>query len=190
MTVRLVSDASNVLAFPGETRARPSVELLMELAPSRSLVATLTAERGEPPHDAWAGFAREFAFQARTLEIGHGQDVAIMRLRALVDAHIAHAVELCRVYHETADRMVSLEVRAARAERVTSSTMVALRAARAETRDHAIAARAAADAALGAAAALATYIREELGALPVSTTSRVSFCCLPPRRAEALHPTS
>jgi hypothetical protein len=140
----------------------------MELAPSRSLVATLTAERGEPPHDAWAGFAREFAFQARTLEMGHGQDVAIMRLRALVDAHIAHAVELCRVYHETADRMVSLEVRAARAERVTSSTMVALRAARAETRDHAIAARAAADAALGAAAALATYIREGLGALPVS----------------------
>src|SRR5580698_862530 len=45
MTVRLVSDASNVLAFPGETRARPSVELIMELAPSRSLVDTLLAER-------------------------------------------------------------------------------------------------------------------------------------------------
>jgi hypothetical protein len=168
MTVRLVSDSSNVLAFPGETRARPSVELIMELAPSRSLVDTLTAERGDPPYHAWAGFAREFAFQARTLEIGHGRDVAIMRLRGLVDAHIAHAVDLCRAYRDVADRMVSLEVRAAQAERLASPALIALWAARAEMRGHAIAARAAADGALGAAAALATYIREDLGALPVS----------------------
>jgi hypothetical protein len=168
MTVRLVSDASNVLAFPGETRARPSVELLMELPPSRSLVDTLTAERGDPPHDAWAGFAREFAFQARTLEIGHGRDAAIMRLRELVDAHIAHAVELCRAYRDVADRMVSLEVHAAQAERVASPALIALWAARVEMRGHAIAAKGAADGALGAAAALATYIREGLGALPVS----------------------
>src|SRR5271154_757197 len=119
MTLRLVSDASNVLAFPGQTRERPSVELIMELAPSRSLVDTLTAERGDPTHDAWAGFAREFAFQARTLEIGQGRDVAIMRMRGLVDAHIAHAVDLCRAYRDVADRMVSLEVRTAQMERVT-----------------------------------------------------------------------
>ena len=168
MTVRLVSDASNVLAFPGETPARPSVELIMELAPSRSLVDTLTAERGDPPHDAWAGFAREFAFQARTLEIGQGRDVAIVRLRGLIDAHITHAVDLCRAYQKTADHMVLLEVRTARMERVASPMLVALRAARADVRNHAIAARAAADGALGAAAALATYIREGLGALPVS----------------------
>jgi hypothetical protein len=168
MTVTLMSDASNVLAFPGETRTRPSVELILELAPSRSLVDTLTAERGDPPHDAWAGFAREFAFQARTLEIGHGRDAAIIRLRRLVDAHIAHAVDLCRAYREVADRMVSLEVRAAQAERLASPVLTALWAARPELRGHTIAARAAADAALGAAAALATYIREGLGALPVS----------------------
>jgi hypothetical protein len=141
MTVRLVSDTSNVLAFPGKTRARPSVELITELAPSRSLVDTLIAERGDQPHDAWAGFAREFAFQARTLEIGHGRDVAIMRLRGLVDAHIAHAVDLCRAYRDVADRMVSLEVRTAQMERVTSPMLVALRAARgaggnARSRDH------------------------------------------------------
>src|ERR1700684_4348159 len=105
MTVRLLSHASRVLACRGETRARPSVDLIMDLAPSRSLVDTLTAERGDPPHDAWAGFAREFAFQARTLEIGHGRDVAIMRLRGLVDAHIAHAVNLCQAYRDVADRM-------------------------------------------------------------------------------------
>src|SRR4029077_8672808 len=100
MTVRLVSDASNVLAFPGETRARPSVELLMELAPSRSLVDSLTAERGDPPHDAWAGFAVGFALQARTLEIGHGRDTAILRLRVLVDALVAHAADLCRAWQK------------------------------------------------------------------------------------------
>ena len=43
MTVRLVSDGTNVLVFPSETQARPGVELIMELAPSRSLVDTLTA---------------------------------------------------------------------------------------------------------------------------------------------------
>src|ERR1700692_3118524 len=121
MTVRLVSDASNVLAFPGETRARPMSKLLRERAPPRSLVATLPAERGDPPHDAWAGFAREFAFQARTLEIDHGLHAAIMRLRALVDAHIAHGVDLCRACRDAADHMVSLEVRTAQAERVASS---------------------------------------------------------------------
>src|SRR6202171_3119291 len=143
MTVRLVSDTSNVLAFPGETRARPSVELIMELAPSRSFVDTLIAERGDQPHDTWAGFAREFAFQARTLEIGHGRDAAIMRrLRGLVDAHIAHAVDLCSTYRDVADRMVSLEVRAAQAERVASPALIVLWAARAEMRGHAIAARA------------------------------------------------
>jgi hypothetical protein len=115
-----------------------------------------------------AGFAREFAFQTRTLEIGHGRDAAIMRLRGLVDAHIAYAVDLCRAYQDVADRMVSLEVRTPHAERVASSALTALRAARAEMRGHAIAARAAADGALGAAAPLAAYIQEGLGALPVS----------------------
>jgi hypothetical protein len=168
MSVRLVSDTSNVLTFPGATRARPGVELIMELAPSRSLVDTLTAERGDPPHDAWAGLAREFAFQARTLEIGHGRDAATVRLRELVDAHVVHAVDLCRAWREAADRMVSLEVCAAQAERVAPPALMALQAARAEMHGHAIAARAAADGALGAAAALAAYIREGLGASPVS----------------------
>lgn len=90
-----------------------------------------------------------------------------MRVRGPVDAHIAHAVDLCRAYKDVADGMVSLEVRTAHAERVASSALSALRAARAEMRGHAIAATAA-DGALGAAAALAAYIKESLGALPVS----------------------
>jgi len=59
--------------------------------------------------------------------------------------------------------MVSLEVRTAQMERVTSPALITLWGVRAEMRGHAIAARAAADGALGAAAALATYVREGLG---------------------------
>jgi hypothetical protein len=162
------SDASKVVRFPVERRARPSVELVARLAPPRSLVDTLIAERGEAPHDVQAGFAREFAYQARALEAGHGRDEAIIRLRRLVDAHVAHAAEVCQTYQDAADRMVSMEVEVARAERVPSPALRALLSVRAEVRGRAIAARAAADGALGAAAALATYIREGLGAMPVS----------------------
>jgi hypothetical protein len=168
MPVRLVAGSSNVLEFPGETRIRPSVELLMELAPPRSLVDTLSAERGDPGHDSWAGFAREFAHQARTLEIGHGREVAVIDLRSLVDAHVAHAVRLCRLYQAAADRMISLEVRAVQAERLSTPIRIALMAARTEMRGHALAARTAADGALGAATALAAYIREGSGVRPVS----------------------
>jgi hypothetical protein len=164
------SDASKVVRFPAERRARPSVELVARLAPPRSLVDTLIAERGEAPHDVQAGFAREFAYQARALEAGHGCDEAIIRLRRLVDAHVAHATEVCQAYQDAADRMVSMEVEVevARAERVPSPALRALLNVRAEVRGRAIAARAAADGALGAATALATYVREGLGVMPVS----------------------
>jgi hypothetical protein len=64
--------------------------------------------------------------------------------------------------------MVALEVRASRTERVPGPLRLALDAARAEYQGRAIAARAAADAAFGAASALATYVREEHGAAPMN----------------------
>ena len=98
MAVELVSDRSNVVPFPAVRRESPSVELVARLAPPRSLVDTLIAERGGAPHDAYAGFAREFAHQVRALEAGLGRDAATIRLRGLVDAHVAHAAEICRAY--------------------------------------------------------------------------------------------
>ena len=80
--------------------------------------------------------------------------------------------------------MVSLEVRAAQAERVASPVLTTLWAARAEMRGHAIAARAAADGAL----ARPRRWRPMSGRVSVlyrsATPSRVSFCCSRPRRAE------
>ena len=60
------------------------------------------------------------------------------------------------------------EVETAQAVRVSPQARTALEAARAELRGRAIAARVAADGALGAAAALAVYVREGLGGLPMS----------------------
>ena len=179
MAVEGVLDKGNVVRFPVARRERPrgsgqglarerAVDLVARLAPSRSWVDSLLAERGESPHDVRAGFAREFAYQVRSLEAGHGRDDAIVRLRVLVDAHVTHAVEVCRAYQESADRMVREEVEAAHAVRVLSPMRTELAGARAALHGRAIAARVAADAALGAATALTIYIREGLGGLPVS----------------------
>jgi hypothetical protein len=85
-----------------------------------------------------------------------------------VDAHIAHAVEICRAYQDAADRLVRREVEVAQAGRVQEHVRMRVAAARDEVHGRAIAARIAADAAQGAAAALGAYIREGLGGLAVS----------------------
>jgi len=162
------SDESNVVRFPVERRESAGIELVSRLAPPRSLVDTLTAEAGLPAHDAVAGMAEEFAHQARSLEAGYGRDDAILRLRSFVDALVTHAAEVCRGYQTSADRLIGIEVRAAQAERLSATDRQGLHLARAELRGRAIAARAAADAAIGAASALAIYIRAGLGALPAS----------------------
>lgn len=162
------ADQTSVVRFPMEKRERPTVELLIRIAPSRSLVDTFVAERGEDPPDVQAEFARAFGSLGRVLGLGCGRDEAVVRLRHLVDAHLGHAADVCRAYQGAADRMVGLEVQAAKADRVPLALRLALDAAQVEFRDRAIVARAVVDAAMGAASALATYIREELGALPVS----------------------
>jgi hypothetical protein len=164
MAIKLVS---NVVPFPGGQLERPSIELVARLAPSRSLVDTLMAERGLAFHDARAGLAREMAYQARAVEQGHGRDETIVRLRGLMDSHIGHAVEMCRSYQDAANHLLCREVEIAQAVRVQAHVRTNLAAARDEVHGRAIAARIAADAAQGAAAALANYIREGLGGLAV-----------------------
>jgi hypothetical protein len=158
----------NIVALPVRSSERPSIELVTRLAPSRSLVETLAAEAGGSLHDARAGVCREFLEQLRALELGCGNADALVKVRGLVDAHIAHATVVCRAYQDAADRMVALEVRKAQSDYVPPHLRAALNAARAEWRGMAIAARTAADAAIGAATALTTFIREGMGDSPVS----------------------
>ena len=167
MVIRLVSDTTNVVQFPREKTERATIEMVVVLAPPRSLVDSLMAERGLRAHDAQAGMMRELAHQARTLDAGHDRDEAIVRLRALVDAHVAHAVQVCRAYRIAGDTLIRVETEAARALRVEQHMRLRLSRARELLCGRAIAARAAADAALGAVTALATYILEGVDGLAV-----------------------
>ena len=121
-----------ILQFPSARREPSAIEAVVRLAPSRSLVDSLLAEAGIAAHDAAAGMARELAHRLRALEAGEGSDGAIIRLRRLVDAHVLHAMDLCREYQVAADRLISLEVQAARADRLTGTLQAALHAARAD----------------------------------------------------------
>jgi hypothetical protein len=123
-------------------------------------VDTLIAEAGMVARDAATEIAAPFAYQARALEAGFALDEVITRLRRLVDAHVAHAAEICREYQVVVDELMDQEVRAAQAERLDGRRQMALHRARANFRGCAIAARVAADAAQGAVRALACYIRE------------------------------
>jgi hypothetical protein len=153
-----------ILPFSTQRPQRASIELVTRLAPSRSLVDSLMAEAGLATWDAAAGMAVEFTYQARAMEAGYDRDTVIIKLRALVDAQIAHAAEICLNYQESADRLIGLEIKAARAERLSGQMKRVVQRARADWRGRAIAARAAADAAQGAVRALVTYIRDGLDA--------------------------
>jgi hypothetical protein len=168
MVLRVVSDRSNVLPFPVERIEPPSIELVARLVPTRSLVDTLIAERGDAHHDTHSVFAHEFAYQVRALEIGFGRDQAIIRLRGLVDAHVTHAVEVCRGYQQAMEHLVRKEISVAHRLKVSPQERNALETARAEMRGRAIAARIAADSAQGAASALAIYVLDGLGGLAAS----------------------
>jgi hypothetical protein len=166
MALSLVSDTTNVLPFPGDRTERATMELVALLAPPRSLVDTLVAERGLRPHDAQAGTARTLSYQASTLEAGFGREETIARLRVLVDAHVAHAARICRAYREAGERLMGMEFEAAHAARMGPHMHLRLARARDRVRGRAIAARAAADMALGAVTALSTYGPESESGLP------------------------
>ena len=159
---------SKVVPFPARPRASTDMEMVHGAAPSRSLVATLLAEAGLPARDVAGSVAHDLAYQAWTFERGYGREAAIRRFRAAVDVITAHAAELCRDFEAVADRLVAVERHAAASDGDSPSERLALGPVREEFRGRAIAARAAADAAIGAAAALATYIREGSGVTPAS----------------------
>lgn len=152
-----------ILRFPVVRRKTPSIEAVTALAPPRSMVDSLLAEAGFEAHDVARGFAREFDYLVRAVQIGAGPDDATIRLRHLLDTHLLHAMDLCQAFQSACDRLVKLEVRIARADMLGGRAQAALRRARREFRDRAIAARVATDAATGAAEALAAHVRSVAG---------------------------
>ena len=108
--LQLVSDnTANVIPFPIDRAERATIGMVVTLAPPRSLVDSLMADRGLLPHDAHSATAGEIAVHARTLQAAHGRDETVIRLRFLIDAHVAHAVEVCRDYRDAGDHLIGLE---------------------------------------------------------------------------------
>lgn len=157
------SGGATIVQFPMARREPPSIEAVTALAPPRSLVESLANEAAFETRNAMRGFDREFEYLARAIALGSGSDDAIMRLRDLLDTHVVHAMELCLAFQTAGNRLVTLEVQVARAEKVGGPAVLALQQARREFRARAIAARVAADAALGAAQALAGHVRRVAG---------------------------
>ena len=162
------SRSAMILRFPAVRREPPSIEAVTALAPSHSLVDSLLAEVGFEARDTASGFGREFRYLLRAIEIGSGPDDAVIRLRQMLDNHLVHAMELCRAFQATGDRLVGLEVQMGRAAKLGGAGQSALRKARREFRDMAIAARVAADAALGASQALADHVGRLAGEMGIA----------------------
>lgn len=161
---------ATIVRFPVVKRAPrvPSIEAVIALTPARSLVKGLLEREDLPERDLAPGISRAFGYLARVIKIGGGSDDATFRLRDLVDAQVRHALELCEAFQGAADRLTRLEVKAAQGGQATGATLHGLQAARREFSNRAIAARAAADAALGAVEALVGHVRLAAGlAVPV-----------------------
>ena len=163
MSLHIVPEAGNVVRFPRERRSEPEDATLHDIAPPHALVASILEERELPAADIHAAFREATARQALLLESQLGREATILQLRAALDGHMAQALLACRQYQAAADAMIRLEVRAETVRRTSPWRLALLKAevARARTafRDRALAARGAADAALGFADALALYIR-------------------------------
>ena len=156
---------ATIIPFPKPRAERvvPSIEAVLAMAPSRSLMEALVDDAGLDRHDVARGFGREFAYLARAIEVGGGSDDATFRLRHLVDAHVLHAMELCEAFRGSTSRLMEREIATAHSERISGQAQRSLRLARAEFRNRAVAAGAAAEAALGAVEALAGHVRQAAG---------------------------
>ena len=170
MSLKLVSDSSNVVPFPQERHTAPTIETVREMAPPPALVASILEERALSLTDLQGAFRSQMAQQAALLDGWLGREGTVLQLRILLDAHLVQAAEACRRYLEAADAMVRLEIRAetvrSRSPWIAGSLHSEIADARSVFRDQAIAARGTADAALGMAAGLADYVRSEPG-MPV-----------------------
>ena len=123
-----------------------------------------------PGRDIAGGLASEVSYQMWCFDLGYGSDATVRQFRDRADEETARAAGLVHAFQATADKLMLLERALAVRERVTAPDRQRLRLLREQFRGQAIAARAAADAAIGAAAALATFIRKGTLAQPGSVS--------------------
>src|SRR3954469_21942490 len=108
MSLKLVSDSTNVVHLPQQRHTAPTIETVREMAPPPALVASIVEERGLSLVDLQGAFRSHMAQQAGLLEGWLGREATVLQLRAALDAHLAQAAEACRRYLEAANAMVRL----------------------------------------------------------------------------------
>ena len=117
MTAEVADYPSNVVRFPAERRARPSLELLYDIAPSPSYVLMLAETFGLEPPDPEVRNVADWAMAEHILNHVDPQPGPARKaaLRGLLKPVIETAVSACREADKAASAAVEAQQRAERA---------------------------------------------------------------------------
>jgi len=161
MKFDLIPGTGGVVRFPTERRAKPTLLGLRELAPREDLASAMADDRAgdDRAPDTMAEAVEAFSTLLKAMEFGMGREAALAQLRGLVATQVVQAHALCWEYRdaEAEAEEAGATLRAARAsgaEAFADGPREQVRRTRVVWTQRALAARAAADMALGAQAAL------------------------------------
>ncbi len=165
MRLDLLPGTDDVVRFPVERRAKPTLALAGELAPRSDLADAMADERAgdEGRPDTMLQAVEAFTALAKALKFGMGTDAALAHLRLMNEVQVQQACALGWQYYdaEVAAEDASARLKAAKASGVAGSALDSLheqvRRSRAIRTACALAARAMTDAAQGASEALGCH---------------------------------
>ena len=111
MHIELLPGLENVIRFPIERRARPTLELLREIAPDSREVSLTALAFGleEPPHDLRRVVDRRTAEHILNEVPSEPGEVRTAMLAGMLEPLVAAAVEACRVSHDTSCDLVAAQ---------------------------------------------------------------------------------
>ena len=118
MHIELLPGLDNVIRFPVERRARPTLELLREIAPDSREVSLTAHAFGleEPPHDLRHVVDRRTAEHILNVVPSEPGEVRTAMLKGMLEPLVLAAIEACRVSHDTSCDLVATQERLLTAE--------------------------------------------------------------------------
>ena len=118
MHIELLPGLENVIRFPVERRARPTLELLREIAPDSREVSLTAVAFGleEPPHGLRHVVDRRTAEHILNVVPSEPGEVRTAMLKNMLEPLVMAAVEACRVSHDTSCDLVATQERLLAAE--------------------------------------------------------------------------
>ncbi len=129
MRIERLSPATNVVRFPIERRARPTLELMRQLAPSADDLAVLATGHDPEGLHTKARQQADSAAAKQILECGsHGAPVPFDVLDGLLAPAIAEAVSLCWSMQDATTAMLDAQQELSKARRTGDGWLDQLRA--------------------------------------------------------------